>query len=151
MRRGGRHPAWPCIGAGRQLWLGRRFGHLMALGSQRRHGRDPVDPGFLDLAGPGAREPRFRDLGLPGDLRLTFTRTGKEHAYDLSLAPTVGFLVFTPPVAASLSRVVRTTVIDARPDGAGRHCQVEPFRPRWGATGSPSCGGSRAAPLRSRI
>jgi hypothetical protein len=38
---------------------------------------------------------------------------------DLSLAPTVGFLVFTPPVAASLSRVVRTTVIDARPDGAG--------------------------------
>jgi hypothetical protein len=35
----------------------------------------------------------------------------------LSLAPTVGFLVFTPPVAASLSRVVRTTVIDARPDG----------------------------------
>jgi hypothetical protein len=28
--------------------------------------------------------------------------------------------VFTPPVAASLSRVVRTTVIDARPDGAGR-------------------------------
>ena len=38
----------------------------------------------------------------------------------MSLAPTVGFLVFTPPVAASLSRVVRTTVIDARPDGAGR-------------------------------
>src|ERR1700730_13092336 len=120
MRRGGRHPAWPCIGAGRQLWLGRRFGHLMALGSQRRHGRDPVDPGFLDGVGPGAREPRFRDLGLPGDRRLTFTRTGKEHAYDLSLAPTVGFLVFTRPVAASLSRVVRTTVIDARPDGAGR-------------------------------
>src|SRR3984893_13828553 len=115
MRRGGRHPAWPCIGAGRQLWLGRRFGHLMALGSRRRHGRDPVDPGFLDLAGPGAREPRFRDLGLPGDRRLTFTPTRKEHAYDLSLAPTVGFLVFTPPVAASLSRVVRATVIDARP------------------------------------
>jgi hypothetical protein len=38
----------------------------------------------------------------------------------MPLAPTVGFLVFTPPVAASLSRVVRTTVIDARPDGAGR-------------------------------
>src|ERR1700724_3892068 len=92
----------------------------MALGSQRRHGRDPVDPSSLYLAGPGAREPRFRDLGLPGDRRLTFTPTRKEHAYDLSLAPTVGFLVFTPPVAASLSGVVRTTVIDARPDGAGR-------------------------------
>jgi hypothetical protein len=32
-----------------------------------------------------------------------------------------------------------------------RHCQVEPFRPRWGATGSASCGGGCAAPLRSRI
>ncbi|MGH7089392.1 MAG: NAD(P)/FAD-dependent oxidoreductase, partial [Stellaceae bacterium] len=29
-------------------------------------------------------------------------------------------LVFTPPVAAGLRRVVRTPVIDARPDGAGR-------------------------------
>jgi glycine/D-amino acid oxidase-like deaminating enzyme len=38
----------------------------------------------------------------------------------LPLAPTVGFLVFTPPVACGLSRVVRTSVIDARPDGAGR-------------------------------
>jgi hypothetical protein len=32
----------------------------------------------------------------------------------------VGFLVFTPPVAAGLNRVVRTTVIDALPDGAER-------------------------------
>ena len=38
----------------------------------------------------------------------------------LPLAPSVGFLVFTPPVAASLSRVVHTPVINARPDGAGR-------------------------------
>jgi glycine/D-amino acid oxidase-like deaminating enzyme len=38
----------------------------------------------------------------------------------LPLAPSVGFLVFTPPVATGLSRVVRTPVIDARPDGAGR-------------------------------
>jgi len=28
--------------------------------------------------------------------------------------------VFTPPVATGLARVVRTPVIDARPDGAGR-------------------------------
>ena len=34
------------------------------------------------------------------------------------LAPTVGFLVFTLPVAAGLNRVVRTSVIDARPDDA---------------------------------
>src|SRR6202035_2869491 len=44
----------------------------------------------------------------------------REAGLHLPLSPTVGFLVFTPPVAASLSRVVRTTVIDARPDGAGR-------------------------------
>jgi glycine/D-amino acid oxidase-like deaminating enzyme len=36
------------------------------------------------------------------------------------LASTVGFLVFTPPVAASLNHVVRSSVINARPDGAGR-------------------------------
>ena len=49
----------------------------------------------------------------------------RDAGLHLPLAPTVGFLVFTPPVAASLSRVVRTTVIQARPDGAGRlmlHC-----------------------------
>ena len=44
----------------------------------------------------------------------------RDAGLHLPLAPTVGFLVFTPPVAASLSRVVRTPVIDMRPDGAGR-------------------------------
>src|SRR5262249_7759523 len=44
----------------------------------------------------------------------------RESGMHLPLAPTVGFLVFTPPVASGLSRVVRTPVIDARPDGAGR-------------------------------
>ena len=44
----------------------------------------------------------------------------REAGLHLPLAPTVGFLVFTPPVASGLQRVVRTPVIDARPDGAGR-------------------------------
>jgi glycine/D-amino acid oxidase-like deaminating enzyme len=44
----------------------------------------------------------------------------RDAGLHLPLAPTVGFLVLTPPVAAGLSRVVRTPVIDARPDGAGR-------------------------------
>ncbi|HEY2230375.1 MAG TPA: FAD-dependent oxidoreductase, partial [Xanthobacteraceae bacterium] len=44
----------------------------------------------------------------------------RDAGLHLPLAPTVGFLVFTPPVAASLSRVVRTPLVDARPDGAGR-------------------------------
>ncbi|MGH7115492.1 MAG: NAD(P)/FAD-dependent oxidoreductase [Stellaceae bacterium] len=38
----------------------------------------------------------------------------------LPLAPTVGFLVFTPPVASSLSHVLSCPTIDMRPDGAGR-------------------------------
>src|ERR1700738_773588 len=46
--------------------------------------------------------------------------TTRDAGLHLPLAPTVGFLVFTPPVSTSLSRVVRTTVIDARPDAAGR-------------------------------
>jgi glycine/D-amino acid oxidase-like deaminating enzyme len=44
----------------------------------------------------------------------------RDAGLHLPLAPTVGFLVFTPPVAACLSRVVHSPVISARPDGAGR-------------------------------
>jgi glycine/D-amino acid oxidase-like deaminating enzyme len=38
----------------------------------------------------------------------------------LPLAPTVGLLVLTPPVSTSLRRIVHTSWIDVRPDGAGR-------------------------------
>jgi glycine/D-amino acid oxidase-like deaminating enzyme len=38
----------------------------------------------------------------------------------IPLAPTVGLLVFTPPAPVTLGRVVRTPLVDARPDGAGR-------------------------------
>ena len=38
----------------------------------------------------------------------------------LPLAPTVGFLVFTPPVAARVGRVIHAPMIQTRPDGAGR-------------------------------
>lgn len=41
-------------------------------------------------------------------------------APNLPLAPTVGFLVFTPPVPAAIQRVVATPLCDFRPDGAGR-------------------------------
>ncbi|MBL6455287.1 FAD-binding oxidoreductase [Belnapia sp. T6] len=36
------------------------------------------------------------------------------------LAPTVGFLVFTPPVAAGISHVLHAPEANLRPDGAGR-------------------------------
>ncbi len=38
----------------------------------------------------------------------------------IPLAPTIGFLVFTPPVPARLGRVVRAPQCHLRPDGAGR-------------------------------
>jgi glycine/D-amino acid oxidase-like deaminating enzyme len=44
----------------------------------------------------------------------------REAGLHLPLAPTVGFLVFTPPVACGLTRVVHASMIDVRPDGAGR-------------------------------
>jgi glycine/D-amino acid oxidase-like deaminating enzyme len=84
---------------------------------------------------------RVRDLVLQGD-RVAGVRTADGTVYEadavvncagrwvndavreaglhLPLAPTVGFLAFTPPVATGLSRVVRTSVIDVRPDGGGR-------------------------------
>jgi glycine/D-amino acid oxidase-like deaminating enzyme len=39
---------------------------------------------------------------------------------QIPLQPTVGFLVFTPPAPTLLSRVLRTPLVDLRPDGAGR-------------------------------
>lgn len=39
---------------------------------------------------------------------------------NVPLAPTIGFLVFTPPVPSGIQRVVATPICDFRPDGAGR-------------------------------
>jgi glycine/D-amino acid oxidase-like deaminating enzyme len=46
-------------------------------------------------------------------------------ALRLPLAPTVGVLVFTPPVASGLRRVVRSPHVHLRPDGAGRLMLLE--------------------------
>ena len=84
---------------------------------------------------------RVTDLTMQGD-RVTGVRLadGTEHGADivvnctgrwtndvvreaglhLPLAPTPGLLVFTPPVACGLQRVLHTSVVNARPDGAGR-------------------------------
>ena len=39
---------------------------------------------------------------------------------NIPLAPTVGFLVFTPPVGVELRRPFHAPDVDVRPDGAGR-------------------------------
>ena len=105
------------------------YAHAMLSAARRRHGAKIIS------------DARVVDLIMTGD-RVTGVRTADGTQYEadavvncagrwtneatrdaglhLPLAPTVGFLVFTPPVAAGLSRVVRTPLIHVRPDGAGR-------------------------------
>ena len=105
------------------------YAHAMLSAARRRHGA-------IVLCGA-----RVVDLMMTGD-RVTGVRLAdgtrceadnvvncagrwtndvtRDPGLHLPLAPTVGFLVSTPPVAAGLSRVVRTPAIDMRPDGGGR-------------------------------
>jgi glycine/D-amino acid oxidase-like deaminating enzyme len=46
--------------------------------------------------------------------------TTRDAALHIPLAPRLGLLAFTPPAPVTLSRVVRTPIVDVRPDGAGR-------------------------------
>ena len=47
-------------------------------------------------------------------------RVAEDPSFRIPLAPTVGFIVFTPPVATSVARPVHTPDVHFRPDGAGR-------------------------------
>jgi glycine/D-amino acid oxidase-like deaminating enzyme len=47
-------------------------------------------------------------------------RVAREPQFLLPLAPTVGFMAFTPPVATSISHPILSPTLDVRPDGAGR-------------------------------
>ena len=105
------------------------YAHAMLSAAQRRHGAKIVcGARVVDLIMAGDRVTGVRladDTQHEADIvvncagRWTNEAT-REAGLHLPLAPTVGFLVFTPPVAAGLGRVVRTPVIDTRPDGAGR-------------------------------
>jgi len=44
----------------------------------------------------------------------------REPGLQLPLAPTTGFIVFTPPVATGIKRLIHTPEVHLRPDGAGR-------------------------------
>jgi glycine/D-amino acid oxidase-like deaminating enzyme len=58
----------------------------------------------------------------------------------LPLAPTVGLLAFTPPVASRVRRVVRSPDVHTRPDGAGRLVCIAPTEqvPAFDPRPSPS-------------
>jgi glycine/D-amino acid oxidase-like deaminating enzyme len=105
------------------------YAHAMLSAARHRHGAKVIcgaRVADLIMAGDRVSGVRLAD-GTPHEADMVVNCAGRwtnevvrEAGLHLPLAPTVGFLVFTPPVASSLSRVVRTTVIDARPDGAGR-------------------------------
>jgi len=105
------------------------YAHAMLSAAARRHGakvRCGVRVADLVMAGDRVSGVRGAD-GAVYEADMVVNCAGRwtnevvsEAGLHLPLAPTVGFLVFTPPVASSLGRVVRTSVIDARPDGAGR-------------------------------
>ncbi|MBV8121984.1 MAG: FAD-binding oxidoreductase [Alphaproteobacteria bacterium] len=105
------------------------YAHAMLSAAQRRYGAKVVcGARVVDLIMAGERVTGARVAdGTQHEADIVVNCAGRwtneatrDAGLHLPLAPTVGFLFFTPPVAASLSRVVRTNVIDARPDGAGR-------------------------------
>src|SRR5260370_19235206 len=105
------------------------YAHAMLSAAQLRHGAKVIcGAPIVDLIMAGDRVTGVRvadgtqyeaDAVVNCAGRWTNEAT-REAGLHLPLAPTVGFLVFTPPIAASLGRVVRTPGIQARPDGAGR-------------------------------
>jgi|HubBroStandDraft_1064217.scaffolds.fasta_scaffold144223_2 glycine/D-amino acid oxidase-like deaminating enzyme len=105
------------------------YAHAMLSAARRRHNAQVIcGARVVDLAMTGDRVHGVRTAdGTLHEADMVVNCAGRwtndavrEAGLHLPLAPTVGFLVFTPPVASSLARVVRTSVIDARPDGAGR-------------------------------
>jgi glycine/D-amino acid oxidase-like deaminating enzyme len=105
------------------------YAHAMLSAACRRHGATVIcGARVVDLISTGDRVAGVRLAdGTLHEADMVVNCAGRwtnevvrEAGLHLPLAPTVGFLVLTPPVASSLSRVVRTSVIDARPDGAGR-------------------------------
>ena len=123
------------------------YAHAMLSAARRRHGTTVTcGARVIDLIMKGDRVTGVRvadgtqyeaDIVVNCAGRWTNEAT-RNAGLHLPLAPTVGFLVFTPPVAASLSRVVRTPLIHMRPDGAGRLMLIADTTLSFDARISPS-------------
>jgi glycine/D-amino acid oxidase-like deaminating enzyme len=105
------------------------YAHAMLSAAQRRHDAKVIcgaRVADLILKGDRVSGVRLAD-GTLHEADMVVNCAGRwtndvvrEAGLHLPLAPTVGFLVFTPPVACGLTRVVHASMIDVRPDGAGR-------------------------------
>ena len=71
-----------------------------------------------------------------------------ENAPDLSIpmAPTVGFLAFTPPAPTTISRPLHTPGVNIRPDGAGRLMMASAATDRQSSLEEPA--GASSVPAR---
>jgi glycine/D-amino acid oxidase-like deaminating enzyme len=135
------------------------YAYAMLSEARRRHGTKIVcGVRVVDLVTAGDRVTGVRladgsqheaDMVVNCAGRWTNEAT-RDAGLHLPLAPTVGFLVFTPPVAAGLSRVVRAPLIHARPDGAGRLMLITDTTLSFGAKLSPSMPEARDMVRRAR-
>jgi glycine/D-amino acid oxidase-like deaminating enzyme len=126
------------------------YAHAMLSAARRRHGAKVLcGVRVADLIMRGDRVSGVRTAdGMVFEADMVVNCAGRwtnevvrEAGLHLPLAPTVGLLVFTPPVATGLSRVIHTSVINARPDGAGRlllHWDATDATMRFDSTLSPS-------------
>jgi glycine/D-amino acid oxidase-like deaminating enzyme len=105
------------------------YAHAMLAAARRRHGAEVVcGARVVDLVMQGDRvtgvrlaDGRQYEADAVANCAGRWTNEAtRDSALHLPLAPTVGLLVLTPPVAQSLGRVLRTPIVNARPDGAGR-------------------------------
>lgn len=105
------------------------YAHAMISAARRRHGARLICGGAvtdLVMTGDKVSGVRMAD-GTTHGADMVVNCAGRwtndvvrESGLHLPMAPSVGLLVFTPPVASALSRVVHSSVINVRPDGAGR-------------------------------
>jgi glycine/D-amino acid oxidase-like deaminating enzyme len=105
------------------------YAHAMLSAAQRRHGAKLLcGVRVTDLVVRGHRVCGVRCAdGTQHEGDMVVNCAGRwtndlvrEAGLHLPMASTAGFLVFTPPVAACVNRVVRSPDIHTRPDGGGR-------------------------------
>lgn len=137
------------------------YAHAMLSAAQRRHGAKlSCGVTVTDLLTRGDRVCGVRCAdGTQREADMVVNCAGRwtnelvrDAGLHLPLAPTVGFLVFTPPVAANVNRVVLGPEVHARPDGGGRLILIAATEvvPPFDATLSPTMPEARELVRRAR-
>lgn len=137
------------------------YAHAMLSAAHRRHGTKLLcGAKVIELLMRGERVHGVRCAdGTQHEADMVVNCAGRwtnefvrEAGLHLPMAPTVGFLVFTPPVAANVNRVVLGPDIHTRPDGGGRLVLIAASEivPALDATLSPTMPEARELVRRAR-